>query len=126
MILVRDLESFTEIPRDTYRDLLLLIAPFAPHLSESVWQTLSTTEGSVHSEEWPHQNIDISEELATIIIQINSKKKGEVSTERDATEESVLALAKEIESVKAALASDENARVIYVPGRILNIVTHKS
>ena len=125
MILVRDLESFTEIPRTTYRELLLLLAPFAPHLSESLWHVSGGTEPSIHSTVWPHQDMSFTEELATIIIQINSKKKGELTIEREATEETVLGLAREIEAVNNALDSDSSARVIYVPGRILNIVTSK-
>ncbi len=126
MILVRDLESFTEIPRTTYRELLLLLAPFAPHLSESLWHVSGGTEQSIHSTVWPHQDMSFTEELATIIIQINSKKKGEITIEREATEETVLGLAREIEAVNNVLGSDSSARVIYVPGRILNIVTSVS
>ena len=125
MILVRDLEAFEKIPRTSYRELLIILAPFAPHLSESLWEATSEGKatGSVHLEAWPHQNMNIEEELSTVIVQLNSKKKGEITTQKDATEDEVLMLAMSIEGVTQYLENKSYARIVYVPGRILNVVT---
>jgi leucyl-tRNA synthetase len=120
MILVRDLEAFSEIPRASYEGLLVLLAPFAPHLAESLWGSVESTE-SVHQAHWP-EIVEIEEELATVIVQINSKKKGEITLPKEATEEEALALAREIVAVQTHLSEVPDVRVIYVPGRILNFV----
>ena len=118
MILVRDLEGFEKIPRQAYQELLVLLAPFAPHLSENLWNSSE----SIHQSVWPHQDMKAEEELATVIVQINSKKKGEIQLEKDASEEAAIALAKEIPAISEQFEKGTK-RVIYVPGRILNILT---
>jgi leucyl-tRNA synthetase len=117
MILVRDLEAVDQIPRDTYEGLLALLAPFAPHLAESLW----TVEGSIHSREWPTE-LSLEDEFATVIIQINSKKKAELQLSREATEEEAMAQVREIPALKELLSTKPVKRVVYVPGRIFNIV----
>jgi leucyl-tRNA synthetase len=122
MILVRDLESMKSVSRATYGDLLCMLAPFAPHVAESMWE-LQGFAGSVHQSMWPGKGAEFEDELATVIVQINSKKKGQLSVQKDASEDEVLTLAKEIPEISEKLQNDTSARVIYVPGRIINIVT---
>jgi leucyl-tRNA synthetase len=122
MILVRELESMKSIPRATYGDLLCMLAPFAPHVAESMWE-LQGFAGSVHQSMWPGEGAAFEDELATVIVQINSKKKGQLSVQKDASEDEVLMLAKEIPEISEKLQNDTSARIIYVPGRIINIVS---
>jgi leucyl-tRNA synthetase len=119
MILVRDLEAFEKIPNASYQELLILLAPFAPHLAESLWNA----GDSIHQASWPHQDVVLEEEFATVIVQLNSKKKGEIRTQKDATEDEVLLLAREVPAIAELLATKGYVRIIYVPGRILNVVT---
>jgi leucyl-tRNA synthetase len=140
MILVRDLESFEAIPASAYRDLLIMLAPFAPHLAEHLWQMQreqvdsagrkelepasqdSVLHESIHLSEWPYQGMVIEEELALVIVQINSKKKGEIQLPKDASEEDALALALALPTIAELLAAQPETRIIYVRGRILNFV----
>lgn len=125
MILVRDLESplcERGIPREAYAQLLILIAPFAPHLAEHLWELIGK-EGSVHQSAWPEASGESEEGLVTVIVQINSKKKGEIEISREASEEEALAAASQLEVVASAREGGAIQRVVYVPGRILNLVT---
>ena len=125
MILVRDLEVFEKVPRTSYQELLIQLAPFAPHLAENLWEKTGGIDisNSVHQTEWPHQGMSVEDDVVTVIVQINSKKKGQITTHKDATEDEVITLAKEIESVREILEKGEATRIIHVPGRILNVVT---
>jgi leucyl-tRNA synthetase len=123
MILVRDLETFPEIPRATYQGLIRLLAPFAPHLAEALWEQSIDTEAStsVHQSAWP-EVVEETEELSTVIVQINSKKRGEMRISKEAGEEEAVASALTLPAIKDQLASAAPDRIIYVPGRILNFL----
>jgi leucyl-tRNA synthetase len=62
------------------------------------------------------------DETATVIVQVKGKRRGELRLSKDATEEEALAAAHQIESVAALLTDASPKRVVYVPGKILNIV----
>jgi leucyl-tRNA synthetase len=121
MMLVRELESQPSLVPEHMVDVTKLIAPFAPHLAEHLWERLEQ-EGSVHASSWPNAEIAEEKELATIILQVNSKKKGELKMPMESTEEEVLAKAKLIQAVSNALEQGPLKRHIYVPGRILNLI----
>jgi leucyl-tRNA synthetase len=124
MVVLKDFEALDSIPRAAYHDLLVLVAPFAPHLAEHLFAATGG-EGSVHQASWPTIDSEIlKDELVTISIQLNGKRKGEVQAAPDASEEEVLALAKTLNGVDAALSEGEKpARIIYISGRTLNIVS---
>ena len=122
MILVRDLEALPSLPREAGRTLLTLLAPLAPHLAEHLWEQLGE-EGSVHATPWPVADESLlSVDEVVIGVQVNGKKKGEVKLSLEATEDEALIEAKKVPAILSALGGEEPLRVIYVPGRILNIV----
>jgi leucyl-tRNA synthetase len=121
MVLVREFESAHQITRDQYSTLTMLLAPFAPHLAEHIWE-LTGGEGSVHQVTWPQTEGIQEEELVTIVVQINSKKRGELRLPREAGEEVVLSEARAIPAISNALEQGPLQRHIYVPGRILNLI----
>lgn len=122
MILLKEIESNESVPRSTYHTFLTLLAPLAPHLAEHLFSETGG-EGSVHQAQWPALDPDLlKSELKTVIVQVAGKKRGEILLSESATEEEALALATQIASVFAALGERAPARVIYVPGRILNLV----
>ena len=104
------------------KSLLLLLAPITPHISEELWRR-SGEKKSVHLESWP-----VTDESALILseieipIQINGKVKAKIMVPTDATEDTVLELAKTTDQVEKALAGEPIKRVIYVENRLLNIV----
>ena len=121
MILVRSLEGAPVLPRAVYADLLRMIAPFTPHLAEHLWEKIGQ-KGSVHQSTWPEVLTSLEDEFATVIVQFNSKKKGEIQIRPDATEEEALAAAREIPTISNLLETAALTRVVYVPGRILNLI----
>lgn len=108
--------------REALSTLTQLIAPFAPHMAEELWQQLGH-EGLVHETQWPTWNDAlIVEESMTIAIQVNGKLRGEISLEKDASREAVEAAALAQENVVRTLGDQAPTKVIYVPGRLVNIV----
>ena len=102
--------------------LIRIIEPMVPHLAEECW-SLAGGQGSLSKEPWP---VVITKYLetdeATIVIQINGKRRGEVIVSKDASEEDVYAEIKNIKNIKDALSGKNILKSIYVPNKILNIV----
>lgn len=123
MILVRDLEKADSVSRATYHALLVLLAPYAPHLAESLWEEMGGTAiaQSVHQAAWP-EAAEVVVETVVIGVQVNGKTRGEITISPEATEEEALAAAKAEEGIARALHEASITKVIYKPGRILNLV----
>jgi len=99
-----------------------LLAPFAPHLCEELWARLGGT-GSLARAPWPRY--DAAKLVATdqkIIVQVNGKHRGELRAPLGATQDEVFAMAKEQPKLAAILEVNAVRRVIFVPGKILNVV----
>ena len=107
------------IDKATLETAAILIAPFAPHLGEELWQQLGHTT-SVFENQWPEADKEaMKDEEVTIAVQINGKTKCTIEIDVKAAKEDVLAAA------KAALGTKLSGNIIkeiYVPGRIVNIV----
>lgn len=102
--------------------VLRMLAPFAPHLTEELWQQLGHQD-SVHIAEWPaYDEKYLTEDTVTIVVQINGKLRGEIRVASDAAEEAVVAAAKINEKVVGHLANQTVRKAIYVPGKLINFV----
>jgi leucyl-tRNA synthetase len=102
--------------------LLLLLAPSAPHMAEELWQQLGY-EYSVHNQSWPDWDKQLAaDEETTLVIQVNGKLRDKLSVPVGITEETARQLAFEQERIKGYIEGKSIAKVIYVPGRLLNIV----
>ncbi len=102
--------------------LTQLVAPFAPHIAEEMWQQLGH-EGSVHTEPWPVWDDSLTvEDTVTIAIQVNGKVRAEVVVSKETDKAGLETAALENERVQEFLAGSEPKRVIVVPGRLVNIV----
>jgi leucyl-tRNA synthetase len=112
----------TDTWNEALTTLVKLVAPFAPHISEELWQQLGH-EGSVHVSDWPtwDESLLVSDTV-TVVIQVNGKLRGEVSVATDATEDTVIAAAKENDRVKAYIEGKEIRKAIYVSGKLINFV----
>ena len=107
---------------ETINTLLLLIAPFCPHIAEELWQVQGNSY-SIHQQSWPEYSEDFTkEEIIEIPMQINGKLREHLTIPRNAVENEVLELAKKLERWNEIIGSNEIIRVIYVPERLLNIV----
>ncbi|MDP2655242.1 MAG: class I tRNA ligase family protein, partial [bacterium] len=120
MILVNELEAVETIPKDALTQLVIMLAPFAPHISEHLWEKLGG-EGSVHQQTWPTAAVTATTENE-VVVQVNGKRRGSLMLTTDATEFDAIASARAIPAVATALAGQEPKRVVYVPNKIINLV----
>jgi len=104
------------------RNLVLLLAPFAPYLAHELWEMLGETE-SLLKAHWPKYDPDLArEEELEIPVQINGKLRSRVVVPLDSSEESVVNRALADEKVGSAIADKRIVKTIYVSGKLLNIV----
>jgi leucyl-tRNA synthetase len=107
---------------DVQRNLVLLLAPFAPYLANELWEMLGE-QGSLLRASWPQYDPALAkEEEVEIPVQVNGKLRGRVTVPADAEESFVIERALADEKVKAAIAGKQVVKKIYVPGKMVNLV----
>jgi len=101
--------------------LVQLVAPFAPHIAEELWQRFGH-EDSVFASRWPSYDEALAaDEKFDLVIQVNGKTRGKVSVARDITQAAAVAAAMADPSI-SKFVTGEPKKIIFVPGRLLNIV----
>ncbi|UBF30693.1 class I tRNA ligase family protein (plasmid) [Kovacikia minuta CCNUW1] len=109
----------TEVELKSY---LLLLTPFAPHLTEELWQQLGESN-SVHQQAFPKANPEfLTQEQITITVQINGRVRTTITLHPDASEAEAIATAKQAEAIQRHLTHQVVRRTVYVPGKVLNFV----
>lgn len=122
MTLSNHLGSIPEPPREAVEKLVLLVSPFAPHLAEELWEKLGHAP-SVADCEWPSWDERLTiEDTVELPVQVNGRVRGRVVLARDASEEAAREAAFADENVQKHLEGRPLRKVIYVPGRILNLI----
>ncbi len=102
--------------------LLQLLAPFAPHITEELWQQLGHEE-SIHLTDWPqYEESYLVEDTMVVVVQVNGKLRGEVRVASDTTEAAIIDAAKADEKVASYLSGKTIRKTIYVPGKLVNFV----
>ncbi|OGC10865.1 hypothetical protein A3D23_04300 [candidate division WOR-1 bacterium RIFCSPHIGHO2_02_FULL_53_26] len=108
--------------KESLQSLLLLLSPFAPHLSEELWHQLGNKD-SIMEQPWPAYDPElIKESEMTIPIQVNGKLRETVVVPAEAGEDEIKSKAQESEKIKAFTSGKQVVKVIYVPKKLLNIV----
>ena len=108
--------------RESLKILIRVIEPMTPHLAEECW-TFVDPGVSISDEPWPIvEKKYLIDSEATIVIQINGKRRGEVVLPKDASEKDVHKKIEDIKNIKDALKNKNIVKSIYVPNKILNIV----
>ena len=103
--------------------LLQVLAPFAPHIAEELWQQLGNTT-TIHVDHWPEWDDSyLTTSVMTIIVQVNGKLRAKLELAKDTSEEEVKQQALAAENIVAFLGEKKPVRVLYIPGRLVNIVT---
>jgi leucyl-tRNA synthetase len=122
MILVNEMEKASSISRGQYETLIQLVAPFAPHVAEEIWQILGNKK-SIFTSEWPVFNPALVIEATTkIIVQINGKTRASFESKAGITEEEAKNMALNMPEIKKWTENKEIKKMIFVKGRLLNIV----
>ncbi len=103
--------------------LLLLMAPVTPHIAEELWERLDKPY-SIHRQPWPDYDPDLAkEDQITLVIQVNGKVRDRVSAPADVSEQAAKEIALTSEAVARYLGEGEPKEIIFVPGKLINIVT---
>jgi len=122
MILTNEMAAEEKLSITNYQLLIILLAPFAPHLSEELWEK-SGNKKSIHLAEWPkYDSALIIEEEIDLIIQVNGKVRDSVKVKTDISEEEAKKVATESEKVKKWIEGQKIKKIIFVKGRLVNIV----
>ncbi|MCF7834378.1 MAG: leucine--tRNA ligase [Candidatus Pacebacteria bacterium] len=126
MIFISEIEkalgSGEAVPKESFKKFLQVLSPFAPHITEELWNIFGEKK-SIHISKWPKWSEKMLEENEVkIVIQVNGKVRGEMYIGIEEDEESVKAKATKENSVLKYLEGNVVKRIIYVKGRLVNIV----
>ncbi len=115
-----------DVIQEIVRNSLLLLAPFAPHITEELWSGCYFG-GTVHKQHWPTLDSDaLVQDEVEIVLQINGKIRDHISVPTEITKAELEVLAQEQEKVKKHLAGKTIIKVIAVPGKLVNIVVKEN
>ena len=122
MALINDISSKGKINRAEFKTLLILLNPFAPHISEELWVSCGY-EGMLNQTEWPkYDEAKCVESTIEIVAQINGKIKARINIPADISAAEAIALAKSEAAVAAEIAGKTVVKELYVPKKLVNIV----
>ncbi len=122
MVFVNDAQKAPRLPRVLAEGFVLLLAPFAPHLGEELWQRLGHAETLTYAT-WPSYDPElIQDETVTVAVQVNGKFRATIELAVDADTETALDVARKQDKVATYLAGKTVRREIVVPGRLVNFV----
>ena len=110
------------VVRETVETVILLLAPIVPHITEELWTLIGRRE-ALADVPWPAFDPAVaSEEVITIVIQINGKVRSRISVPADEEGEQIMALARTDERIAAQIAGKKIVKEVYVPKKLVNIV----
>jgi len=122
MVFSNHLQSLATVPLEAAEKLSLMVSPFAPHLGEETWSMLGNDK-SLAYQPWVEYDEELCvDDTITMGVQVNGKTRGEITIPKDADQDSAMSAAKEVSPVQAQLGGKDIKKIIYVPGRILNII----
>ena len=122
MTLINTIYDIGTINRAEYRDLLIMLNPFAPHITEEIYE-LCGFGGYVHDAKWVEYNEEFCiEDTIEIAVQVNGKLRGTVMIASDAEKDDVIAIAKSDSKIADFISGKDIVKEIYVPKKLVNIV----
>jgi leucyl-tRNA synthetase len=123
MALINDISNVKSINKEELRVFSILLNPFAPHVTEEVYEACKLGEGIVAEEKWPeYDESKCVDETVEIVVQVNGKIKAKLNIPVDAQKDDVLTLAKSDENVKKAIDGMNIIKEIVVPKKLVNLV----
>jgi len=125
MIFVNAMQKEETLDRGLLRDLALILHPFAPFITEELWETLGEMPSIIFTK-WPKYDPSmITEDVIRIPIQENGKLRDTIDMPKDVTKERMEELVRENKKISAILEGKKIIKIIAIPGKVLNIVTAK-
>ncbi len=122
MTLLNDISDKKQITRGEYKTLLLLLNPFAPHMTEELWESCGFG-GMLHQQSWPvYDEAKCVDKTVEIAIQLSGKLRGRVELPMDCGNAAALAAVKAVPEIAAALSGKTIVKEIVVPNKLVNIV----
>ncbi len=122
MSLLNDIRRHGPADRWVLESLVLMLAPFAPHLAEELWEALGHTD-SIFRAQWPRYDpAALVEETVELAVQVNGKVRARLTVPRGAPEEEVLRLALALPAVQAHVGGKTIRKQLVVPGRLVSFV----
>ncbi len=110
------------VEAEAINSLVILLAPFAPHIAEELWHDLGYTE-SIHKQPWPNYDpAALVQDEVEIVVQINGKVRARMMIAADMSKEDMEKTALENEEVKAQMEGKQVVKIVGVPGKLVNIV----
>ena len=103
-------------------NLLIMMSPIVPHLTEELWESIGNSF-SIHKQEWPRYDSDLAtHEEITLVVQVNGKLRDRIQAPAELEEEGAKQMAFSSEKVEGYLQGKEIKKIIYIKGRLINIV----
>ena len=123
MEFVNAANKWDDLPRTIAEPFVLLLSPFAPHITEELWSRLGHDESLAYAD-WPEcDETLLQREVVEMAVQVDGTVRATLEVDADADEDEVLAAAKAEDNVARHLEGKDIQREIYVPGQIVNFVT---
>lgn len=122
MTLLNEIYNVGSITKKEFKDLLIILNPFAPHVTEELYQLIGC-EGVLDEQEWvTYDEALCKDDTIEIVCQINGKVKSKLTIPTDAAKDDVIALAKADEAIVKATEGKNIVKEIYVPNKLVNLV----
>ena len=122
MSLLNDIQGSGSINRAEFKTYLILLNPFAPHMTEELWQQAGF-EGMLNEAEWPkYDEAKCADSTVEIAVQVNGKIKARISVAADISATDAIAAAKADGAIAAAIDGKNIIKELYVPKKLVNIV----
>jgi leucyl-tRNA synthetase len=122
MILINEISNAQNLNKEFARNFLMMLAPFAPHMTEELWQKIGE-KPSIHEQPWPEYDPEfIKDEMMTIVVQVNGKLRDNIQVTAGADEEEIKKLAASSAKVKVFIEGKKIIKIIYVQKKLVNIV----
>ena len=102
--------------------MIILLAPFVPHIANELWQQLGHSD-RLDQVPWPgYSEAALAEDRLLIVVQVNGKVRGKISASTDMNQSLIEAEALKDEKVRSIVGDKKVQKIVYVPGRLVNIV----
>jgi leucyl-tRNA synthetase len=118
----REDEQALAVERGAVEQVLILLSPFCPHVTEELWKTMGN-QGHLVDHPWPGYDEElVKEEVVTVVVQVNGKLRDKCEVERDTPEDRLKEIALDMENVKRHVAGQTIRKVIVVANKLVNVV----